>query len=142
MIVNELQELNQPVWLVLDDYQFIRNTAIHDGMLFLIEHLPQHMHVMIATRSDPPLALSRLRACNALCEIRAEDLRFSLDETAAFLKTASVSSYPMTRSGHWDTEPKAGSPDCSLPVSHYRDGQIPPTLSKHFRAATALLWTI
>jgi LuxR family maltose regulon positive regulatory protein len=86
ILVNELQELNQPVWLVLDDYQFIRNTAIHDGMLFLIEHLPQHMHVMIATRSDPPLALSRLRACNALGEIRAEDLRFSLDETAAFLK--------------------------------------------------------
>ena len=77
MLVNDLQDLPQSVLLVLDDYQFISNPVIHDGITFLLEHLPINVHVVIATRSDPPIPLARLRGRNQLTEIRADDLRFT-----------------------------------------------------------------
>lgn len=85
MLLNDLQELTQAVLLVLDDYQFINNPAIHDGIMFLLEHLPENVHVVMATRSDPPIPLSRLRARGQLSEIRAEDLRFNPLEATRFL---------------------------------------------------------
>ncbi len=84
-MINDLQELAHPLWLVLDDYQFIENLAIHEGIAFLLEHLPAAFHLLIATRADPPSPLHRLRARNQLLELRADDLRFTTDEAAAFL---------------------------------------------------------
>jgi LuxR family maltose regulon positive regulatory protein len=71
--------------LVLDDYHVIDNPAIHTGIAFLIDHLPTNLHVLIASRSDPPLPLARRRASNQLCEIRFDDLRFTAEEVALFL---------------------------------------------------------
>lgn len=85
ILLNDLQELDQSILLVLDDYQFIDNPAIHDGITFLLENLPRNAHVVIATRSDPPIPLSRLRARGQLSEIRADDLRFRPAEAARFL---------------------------------------------------------
>lgn len=85
MLLNDLQELDQPVLLVLDDYQFISNPEIHDGITFLLDHLPDKVHMVIATRSDPPIPLSRMRARGQLSEIRAEDLRFNPSETTRLL---------------------------------------------------------
>lgn len=85
VLINELQDFSQPVILVLDDYQHISSATIHEGMIFLLEHLPENLHVVIATRSDPPLPLARLRGRNRLNELRAKDLRFTSDEAAAFL---------------------------------------------------------
>jgi LuxR family maltose regulon positive regulatory protein len=85
MLVNDMHELDQSILLVLDDYQFISNPAIHDGITFLLEHIPDNVHIVIATRSDPPIPLARLRARNQLTEIRAQDLRFTSMETAEFL---------------------------------------------------------
>jgi len=85
MLLNDLQDLDQSVLLVLDDYQFINNPAIHDGITFLLEHLPDNVHLVIATRSDPPIPLSRLRARGQLSEIRVKDLRFKNAEATSFL---------------------------------------------------------
>ena len=71
--------------LVLDDYHLIDTPGIHDGMTFLIDHLPPRMHLVIASRIDPPLPLPRLRARGDLLEVRAADLRFSADEATAYL---------------------------------------------------------
>jgi LuxR family maltose regulon positive regulatory protein len=71
--------------LVLDDYHVINAREIHEGLSFFLERQPPGMHVVIVTRTDPPLALSRLRARNQLIELRAADLRFTPSETAAFL---------------------------------------------------------
>jgi LuxR family maltose regulon positive regulatory protein len=71
--------------LVLDDYHVIDNPAIHAGIAFLIDHLPAHLHLLIASRSDPPLPLARWRVRNQLHDIRFEDLRFSAEEAAFFL---------------------------------------------------------
>ena len=71
--------------LVLDDYHVIDAELVHDAVTFLLDHLPPQMHLIIASRSDPPLPLSRLRGRGELAELRASDLRFTPDEAAAFL---------------------------------------------------------
>ena len=71
---------------MLDDYQAIASSAIHDGIGFIGEHLPPHLHLVIAARADPPLPLARWRARGGLAEIRAEELAFTSPEAAAFLE--------------------------------------------------------
>jgi LuxR family transcriptional regulator, maltose regulon positive regulatory protein len=71
--------------LVLDDYHVITADPIVQAMAFLVEHLPPQMHLVLVTRANPPLPLARLRARGQLCEIRTTDLRFSTEETNAFL---------------------------------------------------------
>ena len=71
--------------LVLDDYHVIELQAIHEAMAFLLDRLPPPMHLILATRTDPPFPLARLRARDQLVELRAPDLRFGPEEAAAFL---------------------------------------------------------
>jgi LuxR family maltose regulon positive regulatory protein len=87
-LINEIAAVPDHFTLVLEDYHLIESQAIHDALAFLLDHLPQQMHLVIATRADPPLPLALLRGRGQLTEIRAADLRFTLDETAAFLNEA------------------------------------------------------
>ncbi len=75
----------KPVILVLDDYHAIETLSIHQAVSFAVEHLPPRVHLVLATRTDPPLPLARLRARNQLTEVRADDLRFQEAESAHFL---------------------------------------------------------
>lgn len=84
-ILNELGSLEQDLVLVLDDYHLITTQSIHQGVAFLLDHLPSEVHLVIAGRVDPPLPLSRLRGRAEMAELRAADLRFNADESAAFL---------------------------------------------------------
>jgi len=84
-VLNEIAALPDRMILVLDDYHVVSIPAIHEGMAFLLEHQPQQLHLVLSTRADPPLPISRLRARGQLTELRADDLRFGSDETAAFL---------------------------------------------------------
>ena len=84
-LLNDLASLSAEVVLVLDDYHVIEEPHIRDGMAYLVEHLPRQIRLVIASRADPALPLARLRARRQLVEIRAADLRFTLDETAAYL---------------------------------------------------------
>jgi LuxR family transcriptional regulator, maltose regulon positive regulatory protein len=84
-LINDLTALTVPITLVLDDYQFISNPIIHNGIAFFLDRLPDAVHLVIATRTDPPIPLAKLRARNQLIEIRADQLRFSSDEAVAFL---------------------------------------------------------
>jgi LuxR family maltose regulon positive regulatory protein len=84
-MLNELGDSSADAVLVLDDYHLIYSQVIHEALAFLIEHLPPRMHLVIATRADPPLPLPRLRACGELTEARASDLRFTSEEAATFL---------------------------------------------------------
>jgi LuxR family maltose regulon positive regulatory protein len=90
VLVNELLEGDKVTFLVIDDYQFISNPAIHEGMAFFLDHLPQNFHLIMVTRSDPPLPLARLRARGQLVEIRADDLQFTLEETAQLIHAGKV----------------------------------------------------
>lgn len=84
-LINDLDRASNEIALVLDDYQFINNQAVHDAVAFLLEHSPQTFHLVIATRSDPPLPLARLRARGWTVELRAADLSFTEPEAAQFL---------------------------------------------------------
>jgi LuxR family transcriptional regulator, maltose regulon positive regulatory protein len=84
-LINDIIGLEQEFILVIDDYHVITNQAIHDGMTLFINHLPPLLHLVIATRADPPLPISRLRAQGQLMEMRVADLRFTTDEVSAFL---------------------------------------------------------
>ncbi|MGH3032974.1 MAG: LuxR C-terminal-related transcriptional regulator [Gaiellaceae bacterium] len=84
-LINEATALSDKVVLVLDDYHVVRNEGIHEGMAFLVEHLPPTLHLVLSGRSDPPLPLPRLRASGELVEIRAQELRFTTEEAAALL---------------------------------------------------------
>jgi LuxR family maltose regulon positive regulatory protein len=88
LLLNDLAELGRPVVLVLDDYHVIRDPHVHSSMEFLVDHLPEDVHLAIATRSDPPLPLARLRARGELTELRAADLRLSAAEAAGLLRAA------------------------------------------------------
>jgi len=88
VLINDLSERARPVVLVLDDYHVIAAPAVHQALAYLLKHLPPGMHLLIATRSDPPLRLSRLRSQSQLVEVRAGDLRFNLDETGRFFSQA------------------------------------------------------
>ncbi len=84
-LMNEVAIFERTALLVLDDYHVISNADIHAGMNFLLEHLPPSLNLVIATRIDPPLPLSRLRVRGQLTEVRISDLRFSTDEASLFL---------------------------------------------------------
>lgn len=73
--------------LILDDYHVIANEEIHTAVAFLLEHLPPSLHLVIASRTSPPLPLTKLRASGALAEFGAEDLRFSVEEIACFFQS-------------------------------------------------------
>ena len=84
ILINDISQNGQPIIIVLDDYQAITNPSVHQALSYLVDHLPPTLHLLINTRSDPPLPLSRLRARGQLLEIRADDLRFSLNEAGRF----------------------------------------------------------
>jgi len=86
LLLNELSAISRDVVLVLDDYHVIDARDIHDGIIFLLDHLPPRLHLVIASRTDPPLPLARLRARGDLMEVRAADLRFTIDEAAAYFR--------------------------------------------------------
>lgn len=84
-LINDLDTTGKQITLALDDYQFISNQTIHDGMAFLLDHCPKTFHLVIASRSDPPLPLARLRARGQIVELRAAELGFTESEAALFL---------------------------------------------------------
>jgi LuxR family maltose regulon positive regulatory protein len=85
VLVNALAALERPAVLALDDYHVVENQEVHRSLAFLVEHLPSTVQVAIATRSDPPLPLVRLRAQGELVELRAADLRLTDREATACL---------------------------------------------------------
>ena len=81
-LMNELTAVPEDFVLVLDDYHCVQSPPVHRGLTFFLEHLPYTMHVVIATRADPPLPLPRFRGKANLLEIGADDLRFTTEEAA------------------------------------------------------------
>lgn len=85
LLLNEMATLTKPVVLVLDDYHLITAPAIHEALTLIIDRLPPTVHLLLLSRTDPPLPLARWRVRGQLAEIRAADLRFTAEEAARFL---------------------------------------------------------
>src|SRR5260221_12785418 len=82
---NRLAEQPEQFLLILDDHHLLTEQAIHTTLTFLLEHLPPQLHLLLATRADPPLPLSLLRARGHLLELRTDDLRCTPEEVVSFL---------------------------------------------------------
>jgi LuxR family maltose regulon positive regulatory protein len=93
-LLNDVTAFRQGFALVLDDYHLIENPAIHQALTFLLEHLPAQVHLIMTTRVDPPLPLSRLRGRGQLLELGVADLRFTWSEVTTFLNE--VMGLPLT----------------------------------------------
>ena len=84
-LLNDVGGMPRELVLVLDDLHLVTSPAVHDGIAFLLEHRVDQLHLVLATRVDPPLPLARWRARGELLEVRAADLRFTEQESAAYL---------------------------------------------------------
>ena len=87
-LINDLAQSDQQFILVLDDYHLIDTEAIHNALTFLVENQPPQLHLVILSRTEPPLPIVKLRAKNQLVTIQANDLRFIRAETEAFFNQA------------------------------------------------------
>ncbi len=84
-LINDIAVTEDAFTLVLDDYHVIESQEVHDAIDYILDHMPPNMHLGITSRIDPPLALARLRVRGQMIELRAADLRFTVDEAASFL---------------------------------------------------------
>ncbi len=85
MLVNELEPVPDEIVLILEDYHAIQTQQIHEALAYLIEHMPANAHIVIGSRAEPPLPLSRLRGRGQLVELRTQDLCFTDQEAGEFL---------------------------------------------------------
>jgi LuxR family maltose regulon positive regulatory protein len=88
VFVNDVAAGAERVVVVLDDYHLVAAAQVHESIATLLDRCPPQLHLIISTRADPPLALSRLRIHGDLAEIRAEQLRFTAGEAANLLAQA------------------------------------------------------
>ena len=100
-IVNDLEKISRPFCLVLDDFHFVKNRTIHELVNLLIKHQPRHMHLVLISREEPPLALSALRSRNEINELRIGDLRFSTEEVQSFLEKGLKQPIDLRMAQHW-----------------------------------------
>ncbi len=84
-LLDEMEQVDRDIILILDDYHVISDQAIHDSLVALLDHPPAHVHLVLSTRTNPELPLSRFRVRSQLLEIRDQDLRFTRQEAASFL---------------------------------------------------------
>ncbi len=89
-VVNAVAAASDDLVLVLDDYHLVGDAEVHASVRLLLERAPEHLHVVLTSRTDPPLLLARRRARGELNEIRADDLRFEPDEAAGLLAGATA----------------------------------------------------
>jgi LuxR family maltose regulon positive regulatory protein len=94
VLLNAVAALSTDMVLVLDDYHLITAAAVHASLTYLLAHMPPQLHLVLASREDPPLPLARQRAGGSVCELRAADLRFTSEEASAFLAQSTGVSLP------------------------------------------------
>ena len=87
-LINDLAEMDDDVYLFLEDYHWLSASRIHQTVVYFLKHAPSHCHVVLTTRTEPPLPLATLRAQNQLIEIDSVALQFDIQETQAFLDHA------------------------------------------------------
>jgi LuxR family maltose regulon positive regulatory protein len=91
LIINQIAAFSDDLIFVFDDYHLIENDTLHQALTYLFDHQPSNLHLVLLTRSDPPLPLARLRGRSQLLDIRNDDLRFNPVETRHYLELAGIS---------------------------------------------------
>jgi LuxR family maltose regulon positive regulatory protein len=143
-LINDLADLDEEIYLFLEDYHWITNNEIHEALAFFLKNAPSPCHVVLTTRTEPPLPLAALRAQNQLLEIDASTLRFDLRETQKFFEVERASTLAPSdlRLLHEKTEgwPAALRIVASTPIESKKDfGQYVQRLSGAQRTIGAYL---
>jgi LuxR family maltose regulon positive regulatory protein len=86
-LINDLAAAKRSIVLALDDYHVITSALIQEAMIYLLDHAPPNLHLLVLTRADPPFRLARLRVRGAMTEIRDRDLRFTPEEMTVLLNS-------------------------------------------------------
>ncbi|MBV9227669.1 MAG: hypothetical protein JOZ18_00045, partial [Chloroflexi bacterium] len=94
MLINLLQKSAQDWVLILDDYHLITEQEVHTSLSYLLEHISPQLHIIISTRSNPPLQRSKLRARRQVLEVRTQQLRCTAEETGAFFEVVMGTQFP------------------------------------------------
>ena len=141
-LLNEITTVPDNFVLVLDDYHVIDSKPVDNALAFLIEHLPPQMHLVIATREDPPLPLARYRARGQLTELRAADLRFTPSEAAEFLNQVMGLNLSAEDIAALETRTEGWIAGLQMAAISMQGLQTPPVSFNLSPAATALCWTI
>jgi LuxR family transcriptional regulator, maltose regulon positive regulatory protein len=127
--------------LVLDDYYLIGSQPVHASLGFLLEHRPPGLGVVLASRSDPPLPLARLRARGQLAELRAAELRFTPGEAAAMLREAAGADLPDAAVAALADRTEGWAAGLQLAACRCADRQMSPGSWQRSAATTAMFWT-
>ena len=141
-LLNDITSIPDHFVLVLDDYHILDATPIDTALTFLLEHLPAHMHLVIATREDPPLPLARLRARGQLTELRAADLRFTRAEAAAFLNQVMGLSLAAADVAALEDRTEGWVAGLQLAALSMQGHQDVPSFIRAFAVDTATSWII
>ena len=129
--------------LVLDDYHVISSEPVHASLRFLLDQRPPGLCLILASRSDPPLSLARYRARGQLAELRAAELRFTAEESAALLQeVAAPPARPcrMRPWQHWRRGPRGGQPGFSWLVCRCAASMMSLGSWQHSPGAIATCW--
>ena len=142
-LINELAAApgDDELLLVLDDYHLIDAQQVHEPLVFLLEHLPPGVHLVLASRSDPPLPLARLRAGGQLAELRAGDLRFTAEEAAALLRETAGDALPTAAVGALAARTEGWAAGLQLAGLSLRGRPTWPGSWRPSAAPTATSWT-
>jgi LuxR family maltose regulon positive regulatory protein len=97
LLVNQLSTVPGKLVLVLDDYHLAASSGVNAALAFLIDHMPAQLHLVVVSREEPAIALGRLRVNGQLAEVRQQDLRFDVDEAAAFFHQDALLSLSRTQ---------------------------------------------
>ena len=140
-LINDIAAIPTAIVFVFDDYHLIEAQPIHDALTFLLEHLPTQMHLVIASREDPPLPLARLRAQDQLIELRATDLRFASSEATDFLNRVMGLGLSAEDVAALEARTEGWIAGLQLAAISVQGRKDTATLIKSLPAATALYWT-
>lgn len=145
VLLNELNQIEQPFILVLDDYQLIETQSIHDLLNEILLHPPHNLHLVLGTRMDPLLPLVTLRAKSQVTEVRTQDLRFSFEETTLLFQKMVGAPLDQTTLMNMDALVEGWVTGLRLAAlaMHHRIGRpsIAVELSAHNRYVTDYLFT-
>ncbi len=141
-LINDAAAIPDDFSLVLDDFHVIDAESIHDALTFLLEHMPPQMHLILVTRTDPPLPLARLRAGGEMTELRAADLRFTSEEAAAFLNDVMELDLSAKEIAALEEHTEGWIAGLQLAALSRRAGRTSQALSRPSPAATATSSTI
>ncbi|HEX8727964.1 MAG TPA: AAA family ATPase, partial [Ktedonobacterales bacterium] len=129
VLINDLAAAKTPILLVLDDYHRAATPAMDQGLVFLIEHAPALLHLLIATRSTPAFPMARLRAQGRIAELDAADLRFSADEAGRFMHETMRVTLPPEQLAHLEERTEGWVAGLQLAALSLRNQQGVPNLA-------------